>query len=54
MNEEKRKERRKDLEKKKKKRKRKEKGERGELIVQAWFEHIKHFTGYNFHPRSLY
>ena len=38
---------------KKKKRKRKEKGERGELIFQAWFEHLKHFTGCNFHPRSL-
>ena len=43
---------RKDLEKKKK-RKRKEKGERGELIFQAWFEYLKHFSGYNLHPRSL-
>ena len=38
---------------KKRKRKRKEKGERGELIFQAWFEHLKHFAGCNFHPRSL-
>ena len=42
---------------KKKKRKEKEEkreGERGELIFQAWFEHLKHFIGCNFHPRSLY
>ena len=42
---------------KKKKRKEKEEkreGERGELIFQAWFEHLKYFTGCNFHPRSLY
>ena len=44
---------RKDLEKKKRKRKRKEKGERGDLIFQAWFEYLKHFSGYNLHPRSL-
>ena len=45
---------RKRLRKKKGKRKRKEKGERGELIFQAWFEHLMHITGCNFHPRSLY
>ena len=41
---------------KKKKRKEKEEkreGERGELIFQAWFEHLKYFSGYNLHPRSL-
>ena len=48
------KKRREHLEKKKRKRKRNEKGESGELIFQAWFEHLKHFTGCNFHPRSLY
>ena len=39
---------------KKGKRKRKEKGEKGELIFQAWFEHLKYFKGCNFHPRNLY
>ena len=38
---------------KKKEKEEKEKGERGELIFQAWFEHLKYFTGCNFHPRSL-
>ena len=43
---------RKHLEKKREKEEKRE-GERGELIFQAWFEHIKCFTGCNFHPRSL-
>ena len=38
---------------KKKREKEEKRGERGELISQAWFEHIKYFTGCNFHPRSL-
>ena len=38
---------------KKKEKEEKREGERGELIFQAWFEHIRYFTGCNFHPRSL-
>ena len=46
-----RKERRKT--KKRKEKEEKREGERGELIFQTWFEHIKYFKGCNFHPRSL-
>ena len=44
----------KEKKKKRKENEEKKKGERGELIFQAWFEHLKYFKGCNFHTRSLY